>query len=410
MTGVAMTGVAKRSVYIPPMLIFPRLQYLVLGLLLPLLWLPKINLIAVSGQYAGARVDDGILLLAAAVVVVVWWRVLLALPWFLYALAGFCILGVGSVYWNGGDFIGYAYALRLAEYGVFFIVGSLLADKPRFFTMYLGAYCLVTVALVVLQQQGLAPAFTTEDGLRWGIPSGLTGGTWEVGLVLALLAAAGLQARLSWQQKGVALLWAGLGIVMSGARVPFVLLLGVAAVGRDWRRWAAALVLVPLVVGFSPVGKRLGMLVSGDNIVAVRGIWHAATPEMPVGDAYPLATATHAVLPATDLSLLQRSEKTAVAVKLFWHSRDTMAFWIGHGPGSRGTAVDMGYARLLAENGVVGTLLMGGFFFGGLLVCPLPTIVLLGNMLTLDAYLAYKVMTVYFLLLGFVRPHKSLVL
>jgi hypothetical protein len=197
---------------------------------------------------------------------------------------------------------------------------------------------------------------------------------------------------------------------MSGARVPFVLLLGVAAVGRDWRRWAAALVLVPLVVGFSPVGKRLGMLVSGDNIVAVRGIWHAATPEMPVGDAYPLATATHAVLPATDLSLLQRSEKTAVAVKLFWHSRGTMAFWIGHGPGSRGTAVDMGYARLLAENGVVGTLLMGGFFFGGLLVCPLPTLVLLGNMLTLDAYLAYKVMTVYFLLLGFVRPHKSLVL
>jgi len=58
----------------------------------------------------------------------------------------------------------------------------------------------------------------------------------------------------------------------------------------------------------------------------------------------------------------------------------------------------------------VGTLLMGGFFFGGLLVCPLPTLVLLGNMLTLDAYLAYKVMTVYFLLLGFVRPHKSLVL
>ncbi|MFN7901461.1 MAG: hypothetical protein ACK5O1_01325 [Holosporales bacterium] len=400
-----MTGVVKRSVYTALMPVFYRFHCLVLGLLLPLLWLPKINMITVAGQYAGARVDDGVLLLVACMIIFTWRWELFRLPWYLYALGGFCILGVVSVAWNDGGLVGYAYALRLAEYAVFFVAGSLLANKPRFFAFYLAAYGLVTVIMVILQRYNLMPAFTTEDGLRWGIPSGLTGGTWEVGLVLAMLATAALQAPLSWRHKGLALLLAGLGIAISGARVPFVLLLGIAAIGKNWRRWVVALAVLPLMINFSPVGKRLAMLGSGDNIIAVRGIWNAATPHMPVSDAYPLATATHTLLPLTDLSLLQRTEKTAVAVKLFWHSRGTAAFWIGHGSGSRGPAVDMGYARLLAENGIIGTLLLGSFFLGGLIILPLPTLVLLGNMLTLDAYLAYKVMTVYFLLLGFAKPH-----
>jgi hypothetical protein len=390
----------------------------VLLLLLPLLYLPKLNLFSLPGEYAGLRYDDAALFVALLLIVSGWLKRLEIppMPACLYWLGFFTLFGLASALLNNTGLIGILYSIRLAEYGVFFFAGALLSGRPLLFGAYLAGYALLNMALVPLQLEGLVPAFTSQDGMVMGIPVGLTGGTWELGLVLVLLCAALVLTRVHWAVQVLGLLLSAITLQFVAARIPFVLLILLSSVlvlrlmlWLDWRwRITAALTLALLGllvannVSGTPLGDRLSSLTSGDNAVAVRVLFRLADTSQGVRDIN--ANVIYGLLPNTDNSLLRRAEKTALAWRQVQQSWPGLEAWIGHAPGSRGPAVDMAYMRLLVEYGVLGTIAFFAFLFTAARIHPamaLCTFLLLLNMLTLDAYMTYKVMSVYFLLAGF---------
>lgn len=390
----------------------------VLLLLLPLLYLPKINLFSIAGEYAGLRYDDAALFIALMIIAAGWLRrfELPPLPACLHWLGLFTMLGILSTVLNDTGLTGILYSVRLAEYAVLFFAGALLSGRPLLFGSYLAGYALLNMALVPLQLEGLVPAFTSQDGMVMGIPTGLTGGTWELGLVLVLLCAALVLTRVHWAVQVMGLALSALTLQFVAARIPFVLLLLLSSVlvvrlmlWLDWRwRITALLTLVLLAllvvnnVRATPLGDRLSSLTSGDNAVAVRVLFRLADTSQGIRDIN--ADTIYALLPDTDNSLLRRAEKTALAWRQVQQSWPGLEAWIGHAPGSRGPAVDMAYVRLLVEYGVLGCVAFFAFLVAAARLHPamaLCTLLLLLNMLTLDAYMTYKVMSVYFLLAGF---------
>jgi hypothetical protein len=113
------------------------------------------------------------------------------------------------------------------------------------------------------------------------------------------------------------------------------------------------------------------------------------------------------LMQAYDLSWWMRLHKWIYALKVYLEH--PACYLQGIGPGFCGPALDGGYLRLLTENGLIGILLFLQLLsklyrqspqLKGMITA------LLVNMLFFDAYLAYKPMSLLFLVSGYQYVYK----
>jgi hypothetical protein len=386
---------------------------------LPLIFLPKVNLISVPGETAGLRIDDLALTIAAVLLLGSWLvagrRRFLQLE---AVMALFLALGAASVVFGGGRLF---YVLRLAEYFVFFYVGYYIAPMtslPAIAYLILGANALVMVG----QSSGLIGGFTVT-GYRSDVSDrvvGLTAGPWEIGLVLNLVfCIIAFQEQASRRIVRAAVVF-GLSMalmILTGARIPAASLLAALAVfvtvEARKRRGEAVLEMAAIGLILLPLGAaacmvegslqaRLTSIANAENL----SLFYLVVDRLDIASVQfdslviPYEAAIHA---GFDASWLLRIHKWVYAVNAYL-AEGPLTWFVGLGPGSWGPALDGGLLRLVTENGVIGTVL---FLYACLLLAKRnltlgsAVLVFLMNMVFIDVYLSYKAMSLLFLMSGF---------
>ncbi len=384
---------------------------------IPLIFLPKINLIGVAGQTAGLRIDDLILFAALGLFILIWLlnkRIVFAkIELLLFAFVGLSLL---TTLMNQ-EIRGILYSLRLLEYFVFFYVGVCAFCKLQLHKIA-EIFLLTNFVLIALQLFGVIGAFVLGNYEK-GVPIGIGSGSWEIGLLFNMAVAI---LAFSPQVSPIRLLAYYLAVLVAlliiGARVPaanHVLLLGIYLYHRGTSRHIfislSIIALVSLLaiaggafkaVENSALAERATTLFSNKNADAIALLWHEVEPKRQI--SYDKSTETYAENDfEQDFSLLLRVEKTFIALK-YWLQQPLLFQFFGVGAGTWGTAVDMGYIRLLTEHGILGFCLFWYALWNlSRYAGYTKTIMLLFavNMLTLDAYLAYKVMSFYLLTCGY---------
>jgi len=412
-----------------------KTMFLLTWLTLPLLFLPKINILSFGRETAGIRIDDLILLIFA---VVCFWGNLTVRKSFSdiekcvayitgLALVSFIINRVLNV----ADILNVQsslfYALRLLEYFSFFYIGKMAVRFYSTNTIIL-LFFLWNALLMVLQKIQLIGIFTS-DGYQ-PITSdrilGIASFGSEIGLLLNMLFCyfiymsraknaenlAEMEARGARQVNApyLLLLLFVLLVVFSGARTAIAtLLITFFACLRDiidWRKpktlilpTCTILVGVALTVialySFSGIVTRSKGLLSFKNIELISTVWDNI-----ILDYDPIGRESVS-LGAHDASWWMRIHKWCYALKLYVQHPEC---WIlGIGPGFAMAALDGGFLRIFTELGIVGSFFYAKFFYS---IASLSrqlawmTIVFMLNMIFFDAHLAYKPMTLLLLIAG----------
>jgi hypothetical protein len=373
----------------------------------PLLFLPKINIFNIAGETAGVRIDD--LVLASVLGLLMAAFIYLRRAYITGVEATLCIFiisGVLSCALEGGSII---YAFRVLEYFTFFYIG---VHAARYFHLQniLLAFIGWNAILIFLQALGVVGAFPLGN-YELGAPIGIGSGNWEIGILLniAWVPLAFGEHRKLMISTVTGLLIFGLHFLI-GSRAPAATFVAIFVCFVLWnlrRKVGIILLMLPVIalgivvfyqiVGTSLASSKLLMRASSlsttDYQEVLTRLWRI-TPERGEFISYDEANKVAARFASSDLSLLERAQKSISALKFYFQS-SWLAWLIGTGPGRFGVAIDEGYARLLAETGIVGVasfcvflyksleksaavwFLLGIFFF---------------SMLTLDAYLSYKIM------------------
>jgi hypothetical protein len=414
-----------------------RTAAILLFICLPLLFLPKINLIGFGEQTAGLRLDDLVLLGFALIcylangcrqsrfleieqlIVAITLLSLLSFGISRTLFAAQLLPVKGSLFYCG----------RLLEYFLFFYLGGLAARFCRIESI-IKAFFLWNLLLMLLQKLQLVGIFSVEgyiahpDDRMLGIASFGS----EIGLLLNLVFCFMIYQKRTTSNvwffsPSPAVLWVVdqlypylllllfiLLVVLSGARMAiFALFVSFLFCIRGKVRWhrpvtwllpAVTLCVGALLTFFalyhaSGIVTRSKGLFSLANIDLISIVWHNIPLDYdPIGREA-IHQGQH------DASWWMRIHKWCYAAKLYaLHP----ACWLqGVGPGFAMAALDGGFLRILTELGVVGCLLYGRLFY---LIAILSTplfwmmVAFLLNMLFFDAYLAYKPMSLLFLVVG----------
>ncbi|SCA63090.1 Uncharacterized protein SCG7086_AJ_00020 [Chlamydiales bacterium SCGC AG-110-P3] len=411
-----------------------RLVGLVLLGLVPLLFLPKINIVSFAGHTSGVRIDD--ILLASFGFFGLCVHYCLRIPllgvekWIMvWVLTGLLSIGFNQVVYEGDGkdvVMGVFYALRPLEYFLFFYLGLVAAQWMNIQKLIYG-FVGVTAVIIVLQAAKLIGSFTVT-----GVHSvtGMASFDSEMGAMLNLLycyvAFAPRHETVSCF-KVLPKVWiaipSSLRPLFNGIRnvAPVALVLlcqvlvnhrtsiavflflslvrGMMASGKV-RYTSLGLIVLMIFLLFTVVGtesylfRRSAKLFNLDNFQMITVAWeNVDLDHMPQvqGDVH---------LPV-DMSWWMRLHKWCYALKHFIHK--PLAICFGIGPGFLGPALDGGVLRLLVEYGLAGSLC----FFGAI-TCLWRTgrqmkwvvSALLLNMILFDAHLAYKLMSLFFFLGG----------
>lgn len=386
------------------------------GLGVLLLFLPKINLIQIGGETAGIRIDDlilaGILAFLVAVTLIGLRTSVSKLEMLFAALVAEAIVSnaINFAFYHRSSFL---YSLRLVEYFLFFYVGYYFAGSLA----RVAKWVLLANALVmVLQEFGLVGAASSEglaSSIQYGRAVGLTGGPWEVGVVINFCCAILVFDQRRKPRPASAILVFAVGfalVLLTGSRMAAVaqiilVLIYLYLRSRSGIRFItiSLLVLSVVVAGLvlvpNPLTKRSANLFTLDNFEALR-ILYDSTPDDPGASGladFRLADSTG------DLSWVIRAAKWSGAVKLWNRSILTMIF--GVGPGTLGPALDGSWLRVLTETGVVGLLaflLFSRYIFRNLGWQMRGVLLSLQiSMLMVDIHIAYKAMSFFMFSLGF---------
>ncbi|HIG2522078.1 TPA: hypothetical protein ACYFNZ_005654, partial [Klebsiella pneumoniae] len=172
------------------------------------------------------------------------------------------------------------------------------------------------------------------------------------------------------------------------------------------------LVVIPLLFavyfffGDSTVASRSDSLMNSDNIDQLL-------------DSYSSVRITESVPSWGDLGVLSRGDevdaswsmrgiKWIYAVKLYLSH--PMYWMIGVGAGSFGNALDGGWLRITTETGIIGLLLFVMFLMRVKRLSPTMSLCVIAfciNMLMIDIYMSYKVMSMMLLLAGYYQKKKK---
>ncbi len=408
-----------------------RFTLFLLACTLPLLFLPKINLIEVAaGETAGLRIDDLILLFIG--IFLIWahihsnqrlfkiegWVVAITCFGFFSFLCNRLLFAAGFLPMDSKIF----YCFRMLEYFMFFYIGT-------FATKFFNDRSLVKVlfiwilALMTLQKLGIVGGLTT-DGYLPDVSSrvpGIASFPSEMGLLLNLIfcffifdeetSSSFLSlfrspfTRYIFHKVYLYTLFCLFGyfIVITGNRISIVALfvcfvfrikhdLSFRSIGS----YLSILILVPIVsfaVGSVimetiSVYQRSSNLFNSKNLELVSLVWDKIdTEENPTGNER-LRSASY------DASWFLRIHKWMFVTKSFVTHPE--CYLQGLGPGYAGAAVDGGILRILTEFGFVGAFIFFKFFRSISrinLQSKWMMVAFMINMIFFDAYLAYKTMS-----------------
>lgn len=392
-----------------------------LPLLLVLLFLPKWNLFAIPGESAGVRIDDLFLLFAAALL----YRSYCLHRWpstrseQLFFL--FVTCGIGSVLLNSlvraePPSPRLLYAVRPLEYFLFFYAGRCFAVRQQLLALIvplLGWHAL----WLVVQKAGLLGGFFLGEWRSDLSDRAIGIGAFpsEAAALLNILAPCAfwrLHAQRSLAQDVRLIAWLLITLLFAvlvsctGSRIGlWALVVTSLTYGAPYRASVPLLMLLcvagVVVFGMSSDGigwvtwvlGRADVLFSWDNITLIVKSWEKNSLSEPLErllQGYQ----------STDESWFVRLFKWLFALQL---SANHVWSWVfGLGPGTFGPALDGGLLRVVLEYGAVGVLLLWLFLkpmWSDSMVRAI-LLALLWNLLFFDLYLAYKTMSLLFLIFG----------
>jgi hypothetical protein len=404
-----------------------------------LLFLPKVNVIGMDVyEGAGIRIDDFVIATFSLVLgAVALFRKKVSLSRVEVIAAATVAFGLLSYAINLPFERGSAlYPLRFLEYWAFYYVGMLYSGRRSFGLVLIGLL-LTQSAAIFLQAAGVLGGYSGGQYIADArLPTGLTGGSYEAPMVIALILLYLLGARIVSPILLLATAAGGVtGMLLTAARIPTAAMFTAALWELVRRTFGRA--LRPFIVGGVLVASgllltkslassdyeaeslrgRLQSLLSVETVDAV-GIVVALAPESPRhASGVELASVQEtlrtdevgaefrdAIGNDADLSLSVRAGKWLWAIKTL-ENQPWYVYIAGIGPGTAGNALDGGWLRLMFEQGLLGVLAFSllllmapGVRSGGPLV-PVVIAFVIANVF-IDYHLSYKVMSLMLIMYG----------
>jgi hypothetical protein len=413
-------------------------SFLIVIFCLPLLFLPKINLVSFPGrETAGIRLDDVLLLFLFLIVfwahfalnrrlkdIEFWIFILMAFSFFSFILNRFFVsLGILHV-----DSIIF-YCVRLFEYFVFFYIGSLCSLFMKARTVIKVFFCW-NLMIMVLQKAAILGQFTV-DGYNPNV-------SYRVGGIASFPSEAGLLIDMIFcfliydqerESKFLRLLppllktfiektyvyWlfllCAVFVILTGSRIAIVALvitflfkLKEELSWRSLHSWIvavlfislASLIMVMLIINTASLFRRSDGLFSFRNFELVAKVWeNVDLSHDPIG----FETVRNE---SYDTSWWIRAHKWCYALKIYYLHPE--CYLQGIGPGFAMAGLDGGFLRIFTEYGIVGCFLFWKLFsriYQKSKQLKWMVIAFLINMIFFDVYLAYKPMSLLFLVVGY---------
>lgn len=407
-----------------------------LWLIVPLFFLPKINLISMGGtETAGVRIDD--ILLFGFSLFFLFASLSLRKPLHFVEKALFALIALSLFSFAFNRLLLYLdvinvsssilYALRPLEYFLFFYIGQMAFPRLHLSTLmllFLGWNALI----MTLQWIGILPAVSV-DGFMYvsGRIPGIASFPSEMGALLNLLFCYFLFSGFLDELKegflkeslpyvlffciGALVLWTASRASLVAHILAFIFYLKVCGASRKTARAALGLlllgiggVLLALILPhIDELYERSFALFSWDNLDLIEEVWHR------IETSYnPLGNETVEYDEGYDMSWWMRIHKWCYALKVFVLNPE--CYLQGIGPGFASAGLDGGLLRIFVELGFIGAFLYIVFFKGLMSLSPYlkwMVISLLLNMIFFDAHLAYKPMSLIFFAAGYALAERE---
>ena len=407
-----------------------------LWLIVPLFFLPKVNLISMGGmETAGVRLDDILLFCFSLFFLFAALSLRKPLHKIEKALFALIALSLFSFAFNRLlltlDAINVTssilYALRPLEYFLFFYIGQMAFGRLSLslvMLLFLGW----NAVIMTLQWLGLMPAVSV-DGFMYvsGRIPGIASFPSEMGALLNLLFCyflfsgfiEELESGILKESLPYALFFSIGGLVLWTASraslvahvVAFIFYLKYCGKSRKVAQVSLGMlllaigggVLVIILPHIDELYERSFALFSWDNLDLIEEVWHR------IETSYnPLGNETVEYDDGYDMSWWMRIHKWCYALKVFVLNPE--CYLQGIGPGFASAGLDGGLLRILVELGFVGAFLYAVFFKEMMNLSPYVkwmVVVLLMNMVFFDAHLAYKPMSLIFFSAGYALAEKE---
>lgn len=412
---------------------------------LPLLFLPKINLIRVGeGETAGLRIDDFILFFFAVILFwahratraglspIEFWVIALTAFSLLSFLSNRFLVSIGYLHVDAKVY----YTVRIFEYFLFFYIGALAVQFISLETI-IHTFFGMNLFLMILQKWGVIGGFNFEgyflqDTYRvFGIASFPS----EMGALLNLIFCYFLfrdreEIKIwSWLPKSCIHLlkityiyWLfllfTLLVILTGSRIAIVALLlpFLFKLKSEVKQFRSIGSYIPLLCFFGcalvfllffinqteSISTRSKGLMDLRNFALVEEVWNEVNENANMkeyGEVY---------FDDYDFSWWIRIHKWCYALKVYCFHPE--CYLQGIGPGFAWSALDGGFIRILTEFGIIGTFLFWKFFASIYRVnqqLKWMVIAFMFNMIFFDAHLAYKAMSLLFLIAGYIYRKET---
>lgn len=421
-----------------------KLSLAILLLTLPLLFLPKVNLLSLdAGETAGLRIDDLILFFFGSIFmwshalshqrlfkIEGWMLLITALSLFSFLTNRFFV-SLDILHMDAKIF----YVIRPLEYFLFFYIGAIVSQHMNG-TVIIRIFFLFNLFLMVLQKLQLAGGVIAagyHDDVSARV-QGIAAFPSEMGLILNLLFCymiyddSGRSKFISLFHSPYARLllyklypyWMfclfGTFVIFTGNRISILALIVCFFFRikpefslRSASSWMMAAVIIPLVAAatFFIITQTAGVysrsldLFSWKNLELFEIVWDKI-------DITQAALESEAVTSTNyDMSWWLRIHKWLYVVKSYILNPE--CYLQGLGPGFCGAALDGGLLRIVTEYGAIGAFLFWKFF-SSLYRLNIQTkwmiVAFAFNMIFFDAYLAYKSMSVLLFTCGYIFERR----
>lgn len=394
-----------------------NLRRTIIALGVGLLFTPKVNIVSISGESAGIRIDDVLLLVIFALFMA---GVSLArkpkingIESVVFILIGFMLLSnlLNLLMFGRSSFL---YSLRYVEYFLFFYIGQYFFAARYSVARLLYAMLLFNAILMVLQGFSIIGGFTSTGGFQQNVRAiGVAGGPYEMGAILNFSLAVLLFDR--YKAGGVTLqiflIACTLALVVStGARMPalaHMFLISYFCYLQSPNKtyflrnaaFVGGLLLLAIFLVPNPLTERSENLFSIANIEQFRDQYTIASVPEESFEGWPEIYTSDET---ADLSWLTRVARWIIAIKTWTNS--PLAWFVGVGPGNWGPALDGGWLRVMSEWGFFGFSIFLVFLYriARISRAMFAVVVALAiNMLFIDIHIAYKAMSLFFFLSGY---------
>ncbi|EHD22406.1 MULTISPECIES: hypothetical protein [Brenneria] len=376
--------------------------------------MPKINIISVGNYNAGIRIDDFIIAIWLFIFLFGYVsnkkntiRVIDAkyYKFIIFIFIGTCFTLLFS---NQGSII---FPFRFLEYFTFFIMGVYLAKKDVYMMGMMKVILYFNIIISLLQSMEIIGGFTVS-GYNSDVSSrviGLTSGPWELGVLLNFLTCYFLSSKQGNSYKIIIFFISLFVIFLSGSRMSFVAQM-VVAVAYLLKTSSAlgvikkVMIMAPLFVASvfylsnSAIAERSVNLFNADNLIELPTTYRATT----LLHGNPDWSNFDILGGDVDASWSIRSIKWVYAVKLFLSNPVFIA--TGVGAGTFGNALDGDWLRMLIECGVVGLILFLSFLSANKKLSLMNYLIFYSfsiNMIMIDIYMSYKVMSFMLFIFGY---------